>query len=102
MAGYDYSLVYKPGRDNIADGLSRLPLERNSGSQLLYEDELGWANLNVLESDNVDIVMMELDQAPVTAEEVKSCSKQDPVTDKVIDLVLTGWTEGKYAHDLKV
>ena len=26
--GYDYSLVYKPGRDNNADGLSRLPLER--------------------------------------------------------------------------
>ena len=56
-AGYDYSLVYKPLRDNNADGLSRLPLEGNSGSQLLYEDELGWANLNVMESDSVDIIM---------------------------------------------
>ena len=102
MAGYDYSLVYKPGRDNNADGLSRLSLERNSGSQLLYEDELGWANLNVMESDSVDIMMMELDRAPVTAEEVKSWSRQDPVIAKVIDLVLTGWAEGKYSHDLKV
>ena len=96
LAGYDYSLVYKPGRDNNADGLSRLPLEGNSGSQLLYEDELGWANLNVMESDGVDIMMMELDQAPVTAEAVKSWSRQDPVIAKVIDLVLTGWAEGKY------
>ena len=36
LAGYDYSLVYKAGRDNNADGLSRLPLEENYGSQLLY------------------------------------------------------------------
>ena len=60
LVEYDYSLVYKPWRDNNADGLSRLPLEENSGSQLLYEDELGWANLNVMESDGVDIMMMEL------------------------------------------
>ena len=78
MAGYDYSLVYKPGRDNNADRLSRLPLEGNSGGQLLYKGELEWANLNVMESESVEIMMMELDRAPVTAEEVKSWSRQDP------------------------
>ena len=46
LAGYDYSLVYKPGRDNNADGLSRLPLEENSGSHCycmrVNLDELTW------------------------------------------------------------
>ena len=96
MAGYDYSLVYKPERDNNADGLSRLPLERNSGGPLLYEGEHGWASLNVMKSENVETMTMELDRAPVAAEEVKSWSRQDPVIAKVIDMVLlTGWTEGK-------
>ena len=63
-----------------------------------------------MESDSVDIMMMELDRAPVTAEEVKSWSRQDQVTAKVtakltakvIDLVLTGWADGEYSDDLKV
>ena len=60
LAGYDYSLVHKPRRDTNAVGLSRLPLKGNSGSQVLYEGELGWANLNVMESESVEIMMMEL------------------------------------------
>ena len=96
LASYDYTLVYRPGKENgNADGLSCLPVDldiRNGQSEAI-----SWSGL-VAENDDdpVDVMMMELDKAPVSAAEVKKWSRHDSVIGNVIDVVQKGWISQEY------
>ena len=79
LSAYDYKLTYRRGEENAnADALSRLP-------KLATVQEVSW-----LENE---IHMVTLDRAPVTAAEVSSETRRDPVLGKVHDFVLHGWPE---------
>ena len=101
LASYDYTLVYLPGKENgNADNLSRLPVDldiRNGQSEAI-----SWSGL-VEENDDdpVDVMMMELDKAPVSAAKVKKWSRHDSVIGNVIDVVQEGWISQEYPAEWK-
>ena len=84
LSAYDYSFIYKPGSLNAnADGLSRLPLQR--------VDEVDLSLHFLPEEYTNDVLMMELDHAPITAIDVKRWSSRDPLLSKVISAVRNGF-----------
>ena len=98
LASYDYTLVYQPGKENgNADGLSRLPVDLD-----IRSEAISWSGL-VEENDDdpVDVMMMELDKAPVSAAEVKKWSRHDSVIGNVIDVVQKGWISQEYPAEWK-
>ena len=79
LAGYDYKLIYRPGNLHAnADGLSRLPLDREKG-----EGSSQIRSINLL---NVDVF-------PVTVDEVKVETRRDPELSKVLNRILKGWSD---------
>ena len=79
LSAYDYKLTYRKGEQNgNADALSRLP-------RLATPHEVSWLQNQVH--------MVTLDRAPVTAEEVSSATRRDPMLSRVHDFVLYGWPE---------
>ncbi len=79
LSAYDYKLTYRRGLENgNADALSRLP-------KLATLHEVSW-----LENE---IHMVTLDRAPVTAAEVSSETRCDPLFSRVHDFILHDWPE---------
>ena len=79
LSAYNYDLEYRSGLENAnADALSRLPIDADP------QEESNIVN---------DIHMVELEHAPVTADEVKLHSTKDPLIRKVIEWVENGWPE---------
>ena len=94
LAAYDYELWYRAGKYNgNADALSRLPLKRGSD----------WSMAGILdEGDGIsDVLMMELDRAPVNSADVKLWSIHDTVIGTVIKLVQEGWDTCEVTEELK-
>ena len=80
LAAYDYELQYRRGQRNAnADGLSRLPLP---------------AQINESTQEIAAVKMMELCNSPVTENEVRIATRNDPQLSKVIEEVREGWTHG--------
>ena len=80
LSGYNYTLRYRPGYQNSnADCMSRLPIED--------PDDVSKENY---------ICMTSLARAPVTADEVKTQTRRDPVLSRVLELIRNGWEEGEY------
>ena len=80
LAAYDYELQYRRGQCNAnADGLSRLPLP---------------AQINESAQEIAAVRMMELCNSPVTENEVRIATRNDPQLSKVIEEVREGWTHG--------
>ena len=81
MSAYQYRLIYRAGGKNgNADGMSRLPLE------------------NTVETEDGDeepnkVFMVDLVNAPVTANDVKRETEKDPVLTRVRGFVMEGWPE---------
>ena len=78
LGAYDYSIQFKPGKDhNNADMLSRLPLSETP------EDV-------PLPGETVLLLDM-LNSLPVTADQIKHWTNNDPVLSRVRNLLLKGW-----------
>ena len=90
LQGYDYNVVYRPGKANIADALSRL-------NQTTPCDVSG---------DKIDFVkMVALESTPsaLSAKQVELASEKDPELISVRQYVTTGdWSKCKLPHYLGV
>ena len=96
LAGYVYILVYRSGKGNEnADGLSRLPFDLDIINGQI--ETIDWSSLFEDEDDHfVDVMMIELDRAPVSVVEVKRWSWHDSVIGNVINVVQKGWASQEY------
>ena len=90
LSAYDYNIIHKEGkRHQNADALSRLPL---------MEDQTVWSNQNLAELDEqppVQINMLDIDTRPVEADEVRRCTKRDPILTRVTAYIMQGWPNSK-------
>ena len=78
MAAYTYHLGYRAGSQNgNADALIRLPLQVKEPE----EEAPG----------EVVLVMEQLDESPVTAQQIKAQTGKDPCLSVVRSWVMTGW-----------
>ena len=74
LSGYNYTLGYRPGPDHgDADCMSRLPLSDSEDASQV---------------DN-HVMLVDLDNSPVTCKEVRTESRRDPILSKVIDAILS-------------
>ena len=79
LSGYDYNLIHQPGKSIAnADGLSRLPLDEVVIPEKDVPGETVFS-LNVLDS------------TPITSEQVKRWTNNDPVLSRVKKWLLEGW-----------
>ena len=87
LSAYNYKIVYKFTQSHgNADGLSRLPLVVNNGKKQLSESSV----FNVRQIENL----------PVTAMQLKTATRRDPVLSKVLHYSKQGWPE-TITDDLK-
>ena len=85
LSAYNYKLEYRPGDKNgNADGLSRLPMDAHMGEF----------------SQPMSVNMMELINASVTAEEIRTATQKEPLFSAVLSKVLHGWV-GNVSESLK-
>ena len=90
MQGYKYHVVYRPGKANIADCLSRL--NQVNGKDLSGEKE-----------DFVRLVAAESIPCAMSPREVEQESEKDPELNSVRKYIQSGdWTECKLPHYLNV
>lgn len=79
LAGYDYTIEYRNTKvHSNADGLSRLPLEREIRNEEVV-DPVGVFNL------------MQFDPLPVTVDNVRRETQKDPVLAQVYEMTSKGW-----------
>ena len=79
LSGYDYNIVYKPGKHHCnADMLSRLPLKTTPRDIPVPGDTV--------------MLLETLQESPVTAKLIRTWTNRDPTLSKVRDLVKRGWT----------
>ena len=80
LSAYNYEIEFKSTLDHAnADGLSRLPLPNTKGEPLVCSSEPSVFNVAQIES------------LPVTAEQVETYSRTDPVISKVLRHTKRGW-----------
>jgi len=86
LAAFTYDLKYIPAKDNLlADALSRLPLpEEGTPESSVYQVEELW-----------------LEGLPVMSQEVKECTRRNPVLSRVVDYLRNGWPEELDDEQLK-
>ena len=78
LGAYDYSIQFKPGKDHTnADMLSRLPLPETP-------------EVVPLPGETVLLLDM-LNSLPVTAQQIRQWTNNDPVLSRVRNLLLRGW-----------
>jgi len=80
LSAYSYTIKFRPTQQHAnADGLSRLPLGTRHAASL----------------DNVQAFLVgQIQVLPVTAEQVQTATRRDPVLGKVFCYVEAGWPEG--------
>lgn len=79
LSAYEYTLVYKEGRKNYADGLSQLPVQEK-----FVEPPV---------PGEIKMVMEHLDQSPIKADQIKQWTGQDPLLAQVVSYVKSGWPQ---------
>lgn len=78
LGAYDYTIQYKEGKNNSnADALSRLPLPTTIR--------------HVPRPAEVVHLMEHLDTTPLSSQQIRLWTNQDPILSKVKDWVLSGW-----------
>ena len=76
LSAYNYTLRYKSGLSNgNADCLSRFPAHNDSETSKI---------------ENV-VFLTEVDQSPITSDEVKYYTERDPVVNRVMNYIQCGW-----------
>ena len=90
LSAYEYDIIHKEGKQHQnADALSRLPLT---------DDQTVWSHQSLSDLDEqlpVQINMLDIDTRPVEADEVKRCTKRDPVLSRVMANIMNGWPNPK-------
>eukprot|EP00731_Ephydatia_muelleri_P001691 Em0001g1691a len=88
LSAYQYKIVYKCGKDNAnADMLSRLPLPECPAD---------------VPTPGETVLLMEiLQSSPVSVEEIRTWTKEDPVLSKVKGLLINGWKGDDDSEDLR-
>ena len=85
LSAYNYKLEYRlVGKNGNADGLRRLPMDAHMGEF----------------SQPMRVNMMELINASVTAEEIRTATQKEPLLSAVLSKVLHGWV-GNVSESLK-
>ena len=86
LQGYDSSVVYRPGKANIADALSRL-------------NQTTPCHMSVDKIDFVKMVAVESTPSALSAKQVELASEKDPELISVRHYVSTGdWSKCKFPH----
>ena len=87
LQGY-YKIEYKSSKAIAnADGLSRLPCPQTK---------------EIEENDPVEIYnLSQIDSLPVSANDIKCETRRDTITSKVLDFVLSGWTQKRQDEQMK-
>ena len=86
LAAYDYVLKHKPGIENNADGLSRLPLKCE--------------NLNYV-PEEIDYLFAIIENTPVNVSDIQAETHKDECLIKVHDYCINGWPESTVPENLK-
>ena len=79
LSGYSYKLIHRPGRDNNADALSRLPLPNCPNEVPVPSDVLYVFNI--------------LDTTPVNVALVAEETLNDDILSKALSFTISGWPE---------
>ena len=88
LSAYQYKIVYKCGKDNVnADMLSRLPLPE--------------CPADVPTPGETVLLMETLQSSPVSVEEIRTWTIEDPVSSKVKGLLINGWKGDDGSEDLR-
>jgi len=87
LAGYSYQLRFRPGKDNNADALSRLPLK----------DEIMTSGVPI----EIESLFNMLDKLPVSADQIRLETAKDPILKEVYRHVMSGWTSNIVDENLK-
>ena len=90
LSSYEYDIIHKEGKQHQnAYALSRLSLT---------DDQMEWSHRSLSDLDEqppVQINMLDIDTRPVDADEVKRCTKRDPVLSRVMAYIMHGWPNPK-------
>ena len=86
LAAYDYVMKHKPGIENNADGLSRLPLSCDS--------------LNYI-PEEIDYLFAIVENTPVKVNDIQTETHKDECLIKVYDYCVNGWPENTVPDILK-
>ena len=84
LSAYSYTLEHRPGRDNSADALSRLPLPFSTDrADLIY-------GINCV-PEGVNLLFNLIDKSSLSAKDIALETQKDDILKKVYQWVLTGW-----------
>ena len=86
LSAYTYELVYRPGSENNADALSRLPLEETVK--------------NYVPTD-IHALFDFIDKSPLNSEDIARETQNDSVLKLVYRFTLLGWPENKVNDNLR-
>ena len=88
MSSYEYEIEYQPGSKVAnADALSRLPLPETTPESS--------------EDGSVELLIHQLSEVIVTANQIKNWTEKDPILSRVHHFVLHGWPNIVDNEDLK-
>ena len=89
LAMYTYKIKYKCGEaHNNADALSRLPLPHTLSGPTPQPTE-------------TVLLFEQLQNSPVTADQIKLWTSKDPILSRVLRCVQNGWPAGSVQHELR-
>jgi len=95
LSAYNYQIEYKSTRDHgNADGLSRLPLSSDSSSSSSIVSPHGKC------CDTDIFVIRQIEALPVTAMQLKTATRCDPILGRVLHYAKHGWPH-KVSDQLK-
>ena len=86
LAAYDYELKHKAGVENIANGLSRLPLHTEISSYIL---------------EDIETIFFVMENSFVNVNDVKRETLTDECFMKVYDFCLNGWPDECVQEELR-
>ena len=77
LAGYSYTIRYRPYAEHNADAMSRLPPEDTVAAEVVPGE--------------MRLVMETLETSPFTARQIQKDTKRDPLMSRIQTWVLQGW-----------
>jgi hypothetical protein len=89
LSGYDDKIVYREGKGNNADALSRLPISENTEVK------------NSIPADTIMTIEHLEANTPVTSKQIKKWTSKDKILSKVLRYVLHGWSGECTSDEIK-
>lgn len=89
LSAYQYTIVYRMGRDNVTtDALSRLPLSEKPSTTSVPQETV--------------FSLERLSETPVKATQIKQWTERDPVLSQVNIFLLQGWPNVMEGEELRL